>query len=68
MATSLLDRLGLGNARAVANAHQEALRPRRDDRIIADLVDALACNEAARAPRALRGTDAAPGLDRASAA
>ena len=42
MATSLLDRLGLGNTRAVANARQERLRRDDEERLIADLVAALA--------------------------
>lgn len=46
MATnSLLDRLGLGNARAVANARQAADRRREEDRLVAALIERLACHE-----------------------
>ena len=48
MAPSLLDRLGLGAARAVANARDEALRPQREERLVAALVAALACRTAPR--------------------
>ena len=42
MAGSLLDRVLLGNGRAVANAEQDRLRRRTEDRIVADLVASLA--------------------------
>lgn len=57
---SLLDLLGLGGARAIANARYEMLRPERDAELVARLVDALARHGT---PRALghveRGIDAA---------
>lgn len=68
MATLLLDRIGLGNARAVANARHEALRPEREDRIIADLIESLARHEPPRSSLARRGTDAPPPASREAAA
>ncbi len=46
MASSLLDRFGLGNDRAVANARQAAERCRVEDRLVAELVAALARHDA----------------------
>jgi hypothetical protein len=48
MATSFVDLLGLGQDRAVANARREMLRPRAEERLIAELIDALARRDAAR--------------------
>jgi hypothetical protein len=60
MSTSLLDRLGLGNARAVANAQQEALRPRREEQLVAELVAALSRHEEQRgSPATERRIDSA---------
>ncbi|HEX4902134.1 MAG TPA: hypothetical protein VFV42_04940 [Acidimicrobiales bacterium] len=56
MASSLLDRVGLGGERAVANARHEALRPEREAEIIAALVAALdrrAADQAARVAAAM---------------
>lgn len=52
MATSLVDLLGLGQDRAVANARREMLRPLVEERLVAELVDALARREAAHAAHA----------------
>lgn len=41
MARTLLDRFGLGNERAVANAAAAAIRRQREDRLIADLLAGL---------------------------
>ena len=46
MASSLLDRLGLGNDRAVANARRAAERRQVEDRLVAELVAALARHDA----------------------
>lgn len=46
MASSLLDRLGLGNDRAVANARQAAERRQAEERLVAELVAALARHDA----------------------
>ena len=56
MAPSLLDRVGLGGERAVANARHEALRPEREAEIVAALVAALdrrALDRAAATPGAM---------------
>ena len=42
MASRILDRFGLGNERAVANARRDALRRADEDRLVADLIEALA--------------------------
>lgn len=51
MATSLLDRLGLGNDRAITNAGQAALHRQRDDRLVAELVEAISRHESVGARR-----------------
>ncbi len=50
MANSLLDRLGLGNDRAVANARQAAERRQVEERLVAELVAALARRDARALP------------------
>lgn len=46
MAVPLLDRFGLGNGRAVANARQAVLRREAEDRLVAELVECLSRREA----------------------
>lgn len=60
MTSSLLDRLELGNARAVANAKQVALRREEEERIVADLVASLARHDGWQAPCGLGGADGTP--------
>lgn len=50
MTASVLDRLGLGAARAVANARDEALRPEREERLVAALMASLARHGVACGP------------------
>lgn len=57
MATSIIDRVGLGNRRAVDNAEQERLRRRTEDRIVADLVAALADRDVTNRSCSADGTD-----------
>jgi hypothetical protein len=45
MAKTLIDRLGLGNDRAVANARQALLDRQREDRLIAELIRAIQVHE-----------------------
>lgn len=62
MASSLLDRFGLGNARAVANAGQDARRREVEDRLVADLVQALSrSGVVARLPVTPAAADTAQG-------
>jgi len=50
MAQSLLDRLGLGNDRAVVNARRAALRRQAEEQMVADLVEGISrrCSAGAR--------------------
>jgi hypothetical protein len=48
MPPSLASRLGLGNGRAVANAHQELLRRDHEERVVAELIAALALHGSAQ--------------------
>ena len=54
MAISLLDLLGFGSDRAIANAGRDMLRRRTEERLLDDLVDALARHDAASCPPGLR--------------
>jgi hypothetical protein len=45
MAKTLIDRLGLGNDRAVANARQALVDRQREDRLIAELIRAIQVHE-----------------------
>lgn len=56
MAISLLDLLGFGSDRAIANAGREMLRRRTEERLLDDLVDALARRDAASCPPGLRSS------------
>lgn len=60
MLDSLLDRLGLGGERAIANARHEMLRPQREAEIVARLVDSLARRDVARALADVEGRDDPP--------
>ena len=59
MANTLLDRLGLGNDRAVANAGRAAVERQREDRLIAELVRAIQIHEVLAASRDRSGSAAA---------
>lgn len=59
MTTSVLDRLGLGAARAVANARDEALRPEREEQLVAELIAALARHSVACDPGVNESVDPA---------
>lgn len=45
MTKTLIDRLGLGNDRAVANARQALVDRQREDRLIAELIRAIQVHE-----------------------
>lgn len=67
MAISLLDLLGFGSDRAIANAGREMLRLRTEEQLIGDLVDALARQDTASCRPGLRshqGGDLATGMIR----
>lgn len=51
MAKTLIDRLGLGNDRAVANARQASVDRQREDRLIAELIRAIQIHEVLAASR-----------------
>lgn len=59
MAISLLDLLGFGSDRAIANAGREMLRLRTEEQLIGDLVDALARQVTASCRLGLRSHQAA---------
>jgi hypothetical protein len=61
MPPSLASRLGLGNGRAVANAHQELLRRDHEERVVAELIAALSLRGATT------GAPDAGGADRSRA-
>lgn len=61
MAISLLDLLGFGSDRAIANAGREVLRARAEERLIDDLVHALAHHDAAGCSSSARRRHASVG-------
>lgn len=61
MAISLLDLLGFGSDRAIANAGREMLRRCTEERLIEDLVEALARHDAPGCPSSPRPSGAGVG-------